>query len=246
MSTTYRTINPGPTHRATAEAIYQHLLDHPKDIPTGTSDTTFLLGSGGPACVKVTHANGVLTAYPCTTCSIQTERSMPANYLGADWRGETIETIGLLPREDAVHRLRVVVARTVRHHAAEEERVAARIAKGETERAEEEARAGSLVHLHVPSDAPRLAEVLNSIATRGARVIRDCDSYREWGEPVADGDPEHVVVQIHSQKAESAFRALAAHGVPVDASLADDWASRLTWGYGPAVAGWADRYRAGA
>jgi len=131
MSTTYRTITPGKTQRATAEAIYEHLIAHPKDIPSSASEKlTFQLGRDAGACVEFSDFNGLnLSVFPRTTTEIQVERGWAANHLpginGALIGNPHSTTPGI--HEDDVFLIRIVIGRTLRYHAKEAARVAEQI-----------------------------------------------------------------------------------------------------------------------
>ena len=110
------------------------------------------------------------------------------------------------------------------------------------------ARTETVVHLHCPGDAPELEPVLEQFTASGIdlAVHRGDDSYMEWGEPVhtdpADDDTTHVVITVPTDYANGLYDSIAQAGVLVDATLPDDWASRITWGLGPEPDGWFTRY----
>lgn len=246
--TTYQTITPRKTQRATAEAIYDYLVAHPKDIPGSHSEyLTFRLGDRSAACVQVCDLNGLnLSAWPSTTTEIQVERGWAANWgdrIGLGVVFSNPHSLAPGEREESIRHIRRAIGRTLRHHAKEDARVAERIA-ARTARQTQESAVSTNIHLHVPADADHLDEALADLTGRfpDLRTIRDSDSYREWGEPLADDDPEHLVIEIPAQFAEYTYQALASAHVPVDATLAEDWSSRITWGTGPEPTGWFTRY----
>lgn len=108
--------------------------------------------------------------------------------------------------------------------------------------------APTLIHMHVPGDAPHLDTVLDNLAHgHGLTIYRNPnESYWQWGEPLStnpdDGDTSHVIIETLSDQAELLHRDIAAAGILVDATLASDWASRITWGLGPEPDGWFTRY----
>lgn len=126
MSTTYRTITPGKTQRVTAEIIYDHLINHPDDIPTHPSDSlTFQLGRGAGACVEFSDFNGLnLSVFPRTTTETQVERGWAANRLpglNGALIGNPRSTVPAI-REDDVPLIRIIIGRTLRHHAKKQAR----------------------------------------------------------------------------------------------------------------------------
>lgn len=100
------------------------------------------------------------------------------------------------------------------------------------------------LHIHLPSDAAGLAVALTEITEHYLveGIIRDGDSYREWGERRRDDDPEHVIIEVDYMHADGVFTRLSDLGIPVDATLADDWTARVHWGMGDIVSGWEARY----
>lgn len=104
------------------------------------------------------------------------------------------------------------------------------------------------IHLHVPADAKNLDAAIEGLDSIGIEheVIRNGDSYFEWGERISadpdDDDTEHVVVEVTGDHANAAYHHISQHGVLVDASLAEDWSSRITWGLGEEPEGWFKRY----
>lgn len=269
-TTVYRTIPQGKTQRATAEAIYDYLVSHPKDIPTSprpvsstkphtVENLVFLLADSKPACIQFSDHNGLnLSVFPATTTNTQIERGWAANYGDDIGRGCLIEnphadrfraktTSPMHDREEVVRLIRIAIGRTLRHHAKEAARVAANIARREAERATEQT-PDTLIHLHVPADAPDLPAAIEALTKGGVptTVHRDGDSYFEWGEPMsADPDADdttHVVIEVPSEHAAAAYGAIAQAGILVDATLAQDWSSRVTWGLGPEPDGWFTRY----
>lgn len=250
--TVYRTITQGKTQRATAEAIYEHLIAHPKDMPSAPSENlAFRLAGAGAACIQFSDYNGLnLSAWPGSTTEIQVERGWCANWGDRIGRGVLISNPhnpARGDRDESIRLIRIAIGRTLRYHQKERERVDASIARRETERRAEQA-ANAPIHLHVPADATGLNDAINALVEGGvpATVHRDGDSYFEWGEPLSadpgDDDTTHVVIEVPSENAAATYNSIAQAGILVDATLASDWSSRVTWGLGPEPDGWFRRY----
>ena len=133
-NTTYYTIRQGKTQRATAEAIYDHILAHPKDVPADTAKSghlTYVLGGTEPACVEISNYNGLnLAVWPGTATTIQTERGWAANRSDKIGRGRLISNPHSLSpdnRAEDVHNIRLIVGRALRHQAKEVARVETQI-----------------------------------------------------------------------------------------------------------------------
>ena len=107
----------------------------------------------------------------------------------------------------------------------------------------------TLIHIHVPGDAPGLDEVLREVLgdSDKASVIRRGDSYREWGEAFDDhpdrDDAKHVIIETSLDFANIIWNALAERGIPVNATLEEDYTAAISWGLGNPPKGWVDRYR---
>lgn len=130
--TLYRAIHPGKTHRATAEAIYDYLGDHPEELPgeDGARELAFQLSHRRADCVTIFRVNDhLLSVWPAAACGIQVERGWAANYGYPYGDGQVIadphsERAG--NTQETVQLIRLVVGRTVRYHRREAERVAGR------------------------------------------------------------------------------------------------------------------------
>lgn len=257
--TKYCTIPADGTQREIAEIIYEHILTHPKDVPadaTGSRNLTFVLGNGGPACVEISNYNGLnFGVWPGTTTYIQIDNGWAANKSDKIGKGRLISnphSPAPDDRSEDVHNLRVIVGRALRHQAKEE----AQIARSRATRDDGPGvhlvpvaeHGNTSVHLHCPGDAPELTAALESLTESGIDITtRNAgDSYREWGEPVSTDptadDTSHTVITVPTEYAETAYNTIAKAGVLVDATLPDDWASRITWGLGPEPNGWFARY----
>lgn len=119
---TYRSIPTGTTQKATAEAIYAHLRERPRDVPAD-DDSTYLvfLLDGTETAIRVgTLTRGTLDVFPAVA---------PQHYIDNGWgpfwgdsigNGAMIHTDMLRSdapegRERAIHALRLVVGRSIRY-----------------------------------------------------------------------------------------------------------------------------------
>lgn len=134
-NTTYYTIPQGKTQKATAEAIYDHILTHPKDVPPDTlsaGQLTYVLAGSEPACVQIDNYNGLhLSMWPGTATSTQVEYGWAANWGDRIGRGRLISNPHSLAPDDRaedVHNIRLIVGRALRYQAKEVARVEAQIA----------------------------------------------------------------------------------------------------------------------
>lgn len=102
----------------------------------------------------------------------------------------------------------------------------------------------TLIHIHIPGDAPMIEEIIAELDRDPyvAEIYRDGDSYRTWGERRRDDDPEHVVVEVPFDAASWIHNDLGCRGIPVDATLADDWTARVLWSLDDSFPGWETRY----
>jgi len=124
MSTTYCTITPGKTQRATAETAYWTLAAHSEDAPLRAGESlTVRLGESSPACIEFSDCNGMnLYAIPRTATEIQVERGWAANRVSGNVNGAVIPS-PCGPNPDApmaIYILRLVIGRLLRHQAKQE------------------------------------------------------------------------------------------------------------------------------
>lgn len=140
-TTVYRRLAPQPTRRATAEAMYEHILAHPEDLPNGETIAAlvFRLDKDRASCVQLTeHDATSLRVSPAATTEIQVEHGWMANHEGPIGGGEVIDrpnrTPAFQPRDTIIHFIRLATIRTIRYHAEEAARVAARFAWSDEQR----------------------------------------------------------------------------------------------------------------
>lgn len=104
----------------------------------------------------------------------------------------------------------------------------------------------TVLHIHIPSNAPNLDAIVDVLVEEGSveGYFDRGDSYREWGEPQRDDDPQpnHIVLFVEAEFAEGVYNDLASQGVHADVTLEDDWSSIVTWGQCKHP-GWFDYYR---
>ena len=138
MGTTYRSITQHEDPTAIAEAIYDHLANNPKDVPTGDAPAlAFTVSSKHAACVLLEQVGHQLLVSPATACAIQVDRNWHPSYLWPrsgvriNYPGDIGPTENV--RRRMVNRIRVAVTRTMDEHQLELDRIAARIRQREAE-----------------------------------------------------------------------------------------------------------------
>lgn len=124
MSNIYRTISQGKTQRETAEAIYDYLIAHPEDVPGDNLHTTTFLLDGTDTAVRVSElTSSQHDAFPAVA---------NADGIAKGWSPFYSDSVGLgvifsfnADRAEAVHRLALVVRRTLAYEAKQAARLAA-------------------------------------------------------------------------------------------------------------------------
>lgn len=88
----------------------------------------------------------------------------------------------------------------------------------------------SKVSIHVPN-TPSVIDIINELDGDIGFEFLDT-SYREWGEPIRTdcADVAHIVADVDAINGEDIWRRFGEAGVPVNATLSDDWSSNITWG----------------
>lgn len=124
MTITVRTLPATRTQHAAAEAMFEHLTEHPDDIPADGPGNAlvFRLHPDGRECVMVTAYNDrLMSAFPA---------SLDDEHIKRGWApiwGDSVGCGVLLwnphsaspeDQEKTIHHLRVVIGRTMRYHRA--------------------------------------------------------------------------------------------------------------------------------
>lgn len=92
-------------------------------------------------------------------------------------------------------------------------------------------------------DASAFWSAVGALAKMPMLVYRDNDSYIEWAEPIAEGDPAHVVACVGSMdEAKRVATALNDAGLPATITKAADYSvAEREWNKG--LFGWAEWLR---